>query len=618
MGSFSACKTNKNNHMDTPTQPQLINKPLLLLKEYFGFDSFRAPQAEIINDVIAGRDVLVLMPTGGGKSLCYQIPSLVRPGVGIVVSPLIALMEDQVASLKLQGIRAAYYNSSLSSQEARAVLAKLHQSELDLLYIAPERLLQQSFLDRLSECDIALFAIDEAHCISQWGHDFRPEYADLGLLKTHFPTIPIIALTATADQQTRQDIIVKLNYHPQKYVASFNRPNIHYKVLPKTNPIKQIQQFLESVPQQSGIIYCGTRNSAERVAEQLKNKGIKARAYHAGLPHTERREVQTLFKHDRIDLVVATVAFGMGVDKPNVRFVIHYDLPKNIEGYYQETGRAGRDGLPAQALLLYDAADSGRLRGWIQSMPQLEQQRIENNKLNHMLAFAEASHCRRHILLRYFDEPTTADCSYCDVCDNPPVTEEATKEAQKFLSCIYRLNQSYGLNYTIDVLRGSTIDKIIQANHHQLSTYGIGKDKSTYYWKQLAWQLIHKDYCYQDINQFNVLKLNKKALPVLQGKEAIFLTLPKTEPLNKKKTKIKSLTETSNDPLFEALRSLRRQLADEENKPPFMIFSDATLHEMAALKPKTINGLLAVSGVGQHKLTHYGQEFLNVLNEFSD
>lgn len=603
--------------MGTLAQPKSINKnPLSVLKDYFGFDSFRTPQAEIINDVLSGLDVLVLMPTGGGKSLCYQIPSIVRPGVGIVVSPLIALMEDQVTALKLQGINAAYYNSSLSSDEARKVLAQLHNNELDLLYIAPERLINSAFLERLNECHIALFAIDEAHCISQWGHDFRPEYAALGLLKTHFPNIPIIALTATADKQTRQDIVAKLNYQPQNYVASFNRPNIHYKVIAKTNPLKQLNQFLQSDNQQSGIVYCGTRNSVDRVAEQLQEKGLKARAYHAGLTHAERREVQTLFKHDRIDIVVATIAFGMGIDKSNVRFVVHYDLPKNIEGYYQETGRAGRDGLPAQALLLYDAADSGRLRSWIINTPHEEQRRVESNKLNHMLAFAEASHCRRQILLRYFDEVSETACNYCDVCDNPPITADATVDAQKLLSCIYRLKQNYGLTYTIEVLRGSNSDKIKQLKHDQLSTFGIGKEKSAYYWKQLAWQLLHKDYCFQDINQFNIMKLNQKAIPVLKGEEQIFLTIPPAEPLDKKKTKEKTLIKPSSSPLFEVLRTLRRQLADDENKPPFMIFSDATLHEMVHLKPKTKAQLLNVPGVGQHKLTHYGDEFLRVLNEF--
>ncbi|WP_058512150.1 DNA helicase RecQ [Legionella steelei] len=606
--------------METLTAPITRNKnSLAVLKEYFGFDSFRTPQEDIINDVIAGHDVLVLMPTGGGKSLCYQIPAIVRPGVGIVVSPLIALMEDQVAALRLQGIRAAYYNSSLTSEEAKNVLMQLHNDELDLLYIAPERLISTSFLERLQECPLALFAIDEAHCISQWGHDFRPEYAALGILKNHFPNIPIIALTATADKQTRQDIIKQLNYTPKKYIASFNRPNIHYKVVYKTNAVKQLNQFLQTVEQQSGIIYCGTRTGVENLAKKLQDIGFKARAYHAGLPHKERREVQTAFRHDRIDIVVATIAFGMGIDKSNVRFVVHHDLPKNIEGYYQETGRAGRDGLAAQALLLYDAADSARLRSWIINTPLDEQRRVETNKLNHMLAFAEASHCRRQILLRYFDEVCDTECQYCDVCDNPPITADATEDAQKFLSCIYRLRQNYGLTHTIDVLRGSSSDRIKQYGHEQLSTFGIGKDKSAHYWKQLAWQLIHKEYCVQDINQFNVLKLTPKAIPLLKGEEKISLTIPNGDlQSSKKKGKTRHLIQEKDSPLFELLRALRRKLADEENKPPFMIFSDATLHAMTEDKPENLEQLLAVPGVGQHKLSHYGSQFLKVLNEYRE
>lgn len=604
--------------MDTLAQPAIQNKNAhRVLKDFFGFDSFRAPQENIINDVITGHDVLVLMPTGGGKSLCYQIPSLVREGVSIVVSPLIALMEDQVAALKLQGIRAAYYNSSLSSEESRKVLSDLHQNELDLLYIAPERLMTPSFLDRLEECQLSLFAIDEAHCISQWGHDFRPEYASLGILKTRFPNIPIIALTATADKLTRQDIVVRLCFSPKHYIASFNRPNIHYKVVPKDNAFSQLSLFLDSHAQQSGIIYCGTRNGVEQLAQKLQEKGYKARAYHAGLSYQERREVQNSFRYDHIDIVVATVAFGMGIDKPNVRYVVHYDLPKNIESYYQETGRAGRDGLPAQALLLYDAGDSARLRGFISMIPNDDQRRIESNKLNHMLAFAEASHCRRQILLRYFDEVCDSQCNYCDVCDNPPHTADATEDAQKLLSCIYRLKQSYGLTHTIDVLRGSASEKITQIGHDKLSTYGIGKEKSANYWRLLAWQLIHKEYCYQDLEQYNVLKLTAKAIPLLKGEERISLTIPNNDLKgSKKKSASRAAIKTPNSPLFEVLRQLRRKLAEEENKPPFMIFSDATLQAMTEAKPRNAEELLNVLGVGQHKLTHYGHYFLKSIAEF--
>lgn len=588
--------------------------PLSVLKKYYGFDAFREPQGDVIHDLISGRDLLVLMPTGGGKSLCYQIPALIRQGIGIVVSPLIALMEDQVAALKSIGVRAAYYNSSLGSQEAREVLAKLHDNQLDILYVAPERLLTASFLERLQTCDLALFAIDEAHCISQWGHDFRPEYAALGQLKAHFPSVPIIALTATADRQTQKDIVARLNYTPKQYVASFNRPNIHYKVVSKVSAIKQIELFLESESQKSGIIYCGTRASVDALAEKLQALGYKARAYHAGLSHQERRDVQTLFRYDEIDIVVATIAFGMGIDKPNVRFVIHHDIPKTIESYYQETGRAGRDGLPSKALLLYSPGDSARLRSWITALPSLDQQRIEGQKLQHMLAFAEATHCRRQILLQYFDEPFKTACQYCDVCDSPPITADATVDAQKLLSCIYRLKQSWGMNHVIDVLRGSASEKITQIGHQKLSTYGIGKEKSTAYWKHLTWQLIHREYCVQDPEKFNVLKLTGKATPVLRGEETIALNIQVEAPIKTtKKKKDRQVSSVVSNPAFEALRVLRREIALEENKPPFMIFSDATLRDLVRAKPKTLNALLSISGIGQHKLKQYGQQFLDAV-----
>jgi ATP-dependent DNA helicase RecQ len=589
-----------------------------VLKNYYGFSAFRPPQEEIVADVINGLDLLVLMPTGGGKSLCYQIPSLVRPGVGIIVSPLIALMEDQVAALKLLGIRAAYYNSSLGTHEARTVLNQLHRQELDLLYIAPERLLSAAFLERLQECQIALFAIDEAHCISQWGHDFRPEYAALGSLKQHFPQVPIIALTATADRLTQKDIIQRLSYQPKQYTASFNRPNIHYRVVRKSNPMKQLHEFLQTQTQTqlSGIVYCGTRANVENVTAKLQELGYKARSYHAGLPHNERREVQNQFRYDQIDIVVATIAFGMGIDKPNVRFVAHYDLPKTIESYYQETGRAGRDGMPAQAYLLYDPSDSMRLRALIAALPAEHQQRIENNKLNQLLAFAEAATCRRQVLLRYFDEVYEQACGLCDACENPPETIDVTTDAQKLLSCIYRLRQNYGLNYIVDVLRGSLAEKIKQFGHQQLSTFGIGKDKSSAYWKHLGWQLIHREYCYQDLDHFNVLRLNDKAVPILRGEATIFATVA-NEPAKgsiSQSSKVRA-PKPASSPLFELLRSLRKSLAEAENKPPFMIFSDATLHEMVKIKPKSLEQMLTVSGVGQHKLSRYGHQFLNALEE---
>lgn len=594
--------------------------PREVLKRFFGYDAFRGLQEEIICDLIKGQDLLVLMPTGGGKSLCYQIPALIKQGITIVVSPLIALMEDQVANLKSLGIRAAYYNSSLSSSESKSVLSKLHAEELDLLYVAPERLLSQTFLDRLKDCSLAFFAIDEAHCISQWGHDFRPEYTELSKLKAFFPETPIIALTATADQQTRLDIVKQLNYQPKFYIDSFNRPNIHYTVLMKDNPLKQIQALLALHQNQAGIIYCGTRNAVDQLSLKLQEHGFKARGYHAGLSHEERKTVQDLFRFDSIDIVVATVAFGMGIDKPNVRFVLHYDLPKTIESYYQETGRAGRDGLAAKAVLLFDPKDSARLRSWVSAMEDNAQQRIENNKLNHMIAFAEASHCRRQILLQYFDEPHKAHCDYCDICDNPPQMEDTTEDAQKFLSCIFRLGQNYGMAHVIEVLRGSTAEKIRRFGHDQVSTYGIGKDKSSNYWKHLAWQLIYRNYCYQDILHFNVLRLRKDALALLKGQEKLMLSIPafvrtKKEQKPARIVKEKGNNPYRNDPLFESLRLLRKALAEEEAKPPFVIFSDATLYDMVEKKPKTLAEMRHVSGVGEYKLKHYGEQFLALILE---
>ncbi|MDQ7002386.1 MAG: DNA helicase RecQ, partial [Ghiorsea sp.] len=448
-----------------------MRRSLSVLQDTFGYANFRPNQQGIIDDLIAGKDSFVLMPTGGGKSLCYQIPALVRDGVAIVVSPLIALMKDQVDALQASGVAAEYYNSSLSSEHAKRVLAKLHNDELDLLYIAPERLLSSDFLARLADINITLFAIDEAHCVSQWGHDFRPDYQRLSMLREHFPQIPLIALTATADEQTRQDIVKVLGLqHAKHYVSSFDRPNIRYTVFEKHKPFEQLTQFMEKYKGVAGIVYALSRKRVEEVANKLKDHGVRAAAYHAGLSSDIRAGVQESFLRDEIDVVVATVAFGMGIDKPNIRFVAHYDLPKNIEGYYQETGRAGRDGLPAEALLLSGAQDMVTSRRFIEQGNNEAQKRIENYKLNAMISFSEATICRRKVLLNYFAEERKEDCGNCDICLNPPQLFDATQDAQKALSCVYRLQQGFGVKYVIDVLRGASHERILNRQHNKLST----------------------------------------------------------------------------------------------------------------------------------------------------
>ena len=479
-----------------------------VLRSIFGYDTFRPLQETIIRRVIQGEDNFVLMPTGGGKSLCYQIPALVREGTAIVVSPLISLMQDQVQALTANGVAAAFYNSSLSEIQARKTLAQFHQQELDLLYVAPERLMTDSFVARLHEIKIALFAIDEAHCVSQWGHDFRPEYLQLGQLRCEFPNIPIIALTATADKQTRQDVIERLNLKKaQVHTASFNRPNIRYTVLEKQKAFIQLQQFLKIHLDQAGIVYCLSRQRVEEVAQKLSENGFRALPYHAGLSTRQRQKAQTDFQRDDIDIIVATVAFGMGIDKPNVRFVVHYDLPKHLEGYYQETGRAGRDGLPAEGLLLYGLRDIAIVKGLIQNTQNATQQRIEMHKLNCMTAFAEAQTCRRRVLLNYFNELLETDCGNCDVCLNPPETYDGTVDAQKALSCVYRVQQRFGANYVIDILRGKEDARIMRLKHDKLSTFGIGKALSQDEWHSVFRQLIHLGCLEQDIANYSLLRL---------------------------------------------------------------------------------------------------------------
>jgi len=591
--------------------------PLATLKEVFGYTSFRPCQEEIVNRLISGEDLFVLMPTGGGKSLCYQLPALHRSGVAIVVSPLISLMKDQVDALLAAGVRAAAYNSQATATEAKQILARLHNQQLDLLYIAPERLMSDAFLERLRSIEVGLFAIDEAHCISQWGHDFRPEYRQLAKLRQTIPGPPIIALTATAEPHTQEDILRGLHLEQARcFITGFDRPNIRYTVLEKVKPALQLQNFLDKHRGEAGIVYALSRKRVESVTAELKKIGIKAAAYHAGLTAKNRQEVQDGFQRDNILVVVATVAFGMGIDKSNVRFVVHYDLPKNIEGYYQETGRAGRDGLPAEALLLFGYGDIAIVRGLIEGGSSQERKRLETQKLNSMIAFGEAQSCRRRMLLSYFGERQVTDCGNCDICLNPPALIDVTEDARKALSCVYRVGQRFGVGHVIDVLRGSQGQRLIQLRHDKLSTYGIGRDQPQEYWGAIFRHLIQNGYLRQDLNNFSVLNLTEEARPLLQGKVTLSMAKPRIKPVTPARqtrqpsTKKRVLDYDYDQTLFDSLRGLRKELADKEGVPPFVIFSDASLAEMAATRPQDQSAMLLINGVGRHKLEHYGDQFL--------
>jgi ATP-dependent DNA helicase RecQ len=592
--------------------------PRQTLQEVFGYSEFRPDQQAVIKTLIEGRDAFVLMPTGGGKSLCYQIPALHRDGVAIIVSPLISLMKDQVDALLASGVRAAFYNSSLNAAEARGILAQLHAGELNLLYVAPERLLSEDFLERLRGQKIALFAIDEAHCVSQWGHDFRPEYVRLGQLRRLFPGVPMIGLTATADPQTRQDVLRKLGLQDAEcFVTGFDRPNIRYTVVEKQKPFDQLQAFIADHRDAAGIVYALSRKRVEELAERLAASGVKARAYHAGLADKQRKQVQEMFLRDAVDIVVATVAFGMGIDKPNVRFVVHYDLPKNIESYYQETGRSGRDGLPAEALLLFSYGDIAISRGLIEKSSNPEQKRIELHKLQAMVGFAEAQTCRRRVLLGYFGEHLAKDCGNCDVCLNPPETYDATVDAQKALSCVFRVGQRFGVGHVVDVLRGAQTQRVLDLGHDKLSTYGIGAEKVADAWSSLIRQLIHRGYLVQDVAAYSVLKLTEAARPLLRGEERLVLAKPRIRvKALPKKGRLQTGDFDYDDDLFDALRKRRKRLADAEGVPPYVIFGDATLAEMAAKMPTDEEKMLAINGVGKHKLRRFGAEFIDEIIGF--
>lgn len=593
-----------------------LRAPLTVLREVFGYESFRGQQGDIIDSIVAGKDAFVLMPTGGGKSLCYQIPALVRNGVGIVVSPLISLMKDQVDALAANGVQAAYLNSSLSADRARAVYKELVSGEIDMLYVSPERLMMPDFLETLGRLKIALFAIDEAHCVSQWGHDFRPEYVQLGEIRDKFPGIPVVALTATADEQTRKDIRQRLHLNEAcNFISGFDRPNIRYLVEPKQNTFDQLKSFLDSFENESAIVYCLSRKRVENVAERLREEGFDASPYHAGLSSAERSSVQEKFLRDDLKIVVATVAFGMGIDKPNVRAVAHYDLPKNLEGYYQETGRAGRDGLPSQALLLYSLGDVVIARKLIENSENAQQKQIESHKLDAMVGFAEAITCRRRVLLGYFGEDLSEDCGNCDVCLKPRQTYDGTEDAYRALMCVYQLQQRFGMGHVIDVLRGADTQRIRQFRHHDIPMYNQGAEHGQDHWSSVIRQLIHLGFLRQDITNYSALKLTPLTKPIVKREQTLTLTLPEPKEPRKKREKKSSFGGFADEPLFQKLREVRKALADAQEVPPYVIFNDTTLLDMSKMKPKTGDEMLQISGVGQHKLGKYGEQFLAAIRE---
>ncbi|MFA0811764.1 DNA helicase RecQ [Microbulbifer epialgicus] len=597
-----------------------MNSPQHILEHVFGYTHFRDPQEKVINTLMAGNDALVLMPTGGGKSLCYQIPALARSGCGVVISPLIALMQDQVEALQEAGLRAAFLNSSVPYDEAHSIEEQLLHGELDLLYLAPERLLQPRTLSLLQRIELSLFAIDEAHCVSQWGHDFRADYLQLNCLHEQFPRVPRIALTATADKRTRAEIAQRLGLEAARhFVSSFDRPNIQYRIEPKDNQRRQLLQFLNNGQKDNaGVIYCLSRAKVESTAEWLSQQGYPALPYHAGLPAEIRAEHQRRFLREEGMIVVATIAFGMGIDKPDVRFVIHLDLPKSIEAYYQETGRAGRDGEPSTALLLYGLEDVVKLGQMVEASEGSEEhKRQERGRLNAMLGLCEITSCRRQSLLRYFAEELAEPCGNCDTCLEPPATWDGSEAAVKLLSCVYRTGQRFGASHVIDVLRGSENEKVRKFAHDQLSTHGIGKDLSGTEWRAVVRQLIVRGYLEVE-GEFQGLRLTEICRPLLRGEETLLLRKlpPKAERTQTRNSSTLEDLGPADQPLWEALRNCRKQLAEERGVPPYVVFHDATLRSMIKAHPQTRNELLAVSGVGDSKLERFGDAFLAVLRDF--
>ena len=592
-----------------------------LLGRVFGYERFRGQQETIIEHVIGGGDGLVLMPTGGGKSLCYQIPALVRDGAAVVVSPLIALMRDQVAALLQLGVRAAFLNSTLSAREAYDVEARLRAGLIDLLYVAPERLLGERTLALLDEVDLALFAIDEAHCVSQWGHDFRPEYLQLSTLRERFSDVPRIALTATADEPTRREIVDRLGLAGARvFIGGFDRPNIRYRVVPKQSPREQLARLLDTEHRgDAGIVYCLSRRRVEETAEWLRARGIDARPYHAGLGAAERSAAQDAFVRGEGVVIVATIAFGMGIDKPDVRFVAHLDLPKSLEAYYQETGRAGRDGLPATAWMAYGLQDVIMLRQMVSGSEADEaRKRIEIRKLDAMLGYCELATCRRRSLLAYFGETPAERCGNCDNCLQPPESWDATEAAQQALSCVYRTGQRFGVGYVVDVLRGKDDERIRRFGHDRIPTFGVGADIDAGQWRSLVRQLVARDLLSVDVDGYGSLRLTPAARPVLRGEAVVELRRDARAPAARRgaretRDRARAVLRPENQALFDALRARRRELAESQGVPPYVIFHDASLVEMAERQPSSLAEFAEIPGVGAAKLERYGATFIDVI-----
>ncbi|MEO5717253.1 MAG: DNA helicase RecQ [Chthoniobacterales bacterium] len=589
------------------------------LKKHFGYDAFRPLQEEIVRDALAGRDVFALMPTGGGKSLCFQLPALLRAGLTIVISPLISLMKDQVDALQASGVAATILNSTLDGTESRARLRGLYNGEFRLLYVAPERLMLDSFIEKVREWNVALVAIDEAHCISEWGHDFRPEYRALARLREILPDVPIMALTATATERVRGDILQQLKLRePKCYVASFDRPNLSYKVLAKSSPYDQLRELLRTRPNDSGIVYCASRKTADSVAAKLNADGIAAKPYHAGLEAEERSRNQEMFLRDDVRVVSATIAFGMGINKPNVRFVVHYDLPKNIESYYQETGRAGRDGLPSDCVLLFSAGDVVKQTRFIEEKSEAEA-RIAREQLRQMVHYAEARECRRTTLLRYFgEERPNESCNGCDNCLEPRETFDGTVAAQKFLSCVLRVQQksgfAFGLNHIVEILTGADTEAIRQRGHNELSTYGIGAELKRDAWQAIGRELLRLGLVEVAPGKFATLQVTAAGRDALRSRTPVTLTKVVEKPAAKSRRRAGEIE--CDEALFEDLRLVRRNLADERNVPAYVIFSDVALREMARSYPTASAEFRRIPGVGEQKLKDFSGPFLAAIAEY--